>query len=91
MIIRACALEAVVACARVLKPEAVEVAVQALDKPTDRFIDYALKQVAKSLKPQFVARNWPSSPSKRQLDARAYVKQIASCRSGGRSSRQARL
>lgn len=47
-------LEAVVACAHVTKPEAVEVAVQALDKPTDRFIDYALKQVVKSLKPQYV-------------------------------------
>jgi len=46
-------LEAVVACAHIAKPEAVEVATQVLDKPTDRFIDYALKQVVKSLKPQF--------------------------------------
>ncbi|OYW75574.1 MAG: cytochrome C precursor [Verrucomicrobia bacterium 12-59-8] len=46
-------LEAVVACAHVTKPEAVEVAVQALDLPTDRFLDYALRQVVKSLKPTF--------------------------------------
>ncbi len=47
-------LEAVVACAHVLKPQAVEVATQVLDKPVDKFIDYALKQVVRSLKPQFV-------------------------------------
>lgn len=46
-------LEAVVACGHVLQAEAVEVAVQVLDQPTDKFIDYALKQVVRSLKPQF--------------------------------------
>ncbi len=66
-------LEAVVACARVLKPEAVEVAVQVLDKPTDRFIDYALKQVVKSLKPL-----WQPQLATLKLGAHAaYVKQIA--------------
>jgi glucose/arabinose dehydrogenase/mono/diheme cytochrome c family protein len=70
-------LEAVVACARVLKPEAVEVAVQALDKPTDRFIDYALKQVVKSLKPQFVPVLAKLTFGGNAKHA-AYVKQIAS-------------
>ncbi len=46
-------LESVVACARVAKPEAVEVATRALDLPHDKFIDYALAQVVKALKPQF--------------------------------------
>ena len=46
-------LESVVACAHVLKPEAITVAAQALDSPRDKFIDYALAQVTKSLKPQF--------------------------------------
>ena len=46
-------LETVVACAHVAKPEAVEVATLALDKPRDKFIDYALVQVVKSLKPQY--------------------------------------
>jgi mono/diheme cytochrome c family protein len=47
-------LESVVACAHVLKPEAIAVAVQALEGPRDKFIDYALAQVVKSLKPQFL-------------------------------------
>ncbi len=70
-------LEAVVACAHVLKPEAVELAVQVLDKPTDRFIDYALKQVVKSLKPQFVPvlANLTFGGNAKHA---AYVKQIAS-------------
>lgn len=46
-------LEAVVACAHVAKAEAVEIAMQALDHPCDKFIDYALVQVVKALKPQF--------------------------------------
>jgi mono/diheme cytochrome c family protein len=70
-------LEAVVACAHVLKPQAVEVAVQALDKPTDRFIDYALKQVVKSLKPQFVPVLASLTFGGNAKQA-AYVKQIAS-------------
>lgn len=70
-------LEAVVACAHVAKPEAVEVAVLALDKPTDKFIDYALKQVVKSLKPQFqpVLAKLTFGGNAKQA---AYVKQIAS-------------
>lgn len=70
-------LEAVVACAHVLKPQAVEVAVQVLDKPTDRFIDYALKQVVKSLKPQFVPELASLTFGGNAKQA-AYVKQIAS-------------
>lgn len=70
-------LEAVVACAHVLKPQAVEVAVQVLDKPTDRFIDYALKQVVKSLKPQFVPVLASLTFGGNAKQA-AYVKQIAS-------------
>lgn len=46
-------LEGVVACAHVAKPEAIEVAMLALDSPRDKFIDYALAQVVKALKPQF--------------------------------------
>jgi mono/diheme cytochrome c family protein/glucose/arabinose dehydrogenase len=70
-------LEAVVACAHVDKPEAVEVAVQALEKPTDRFIDYALKQVVKSLKPQYVPvmAKLSFGGNVRQAE---YVKRIAS-------------
>ncbi|CAN5906081.1 GDSL-type esterase/lipase family protein [soil metagenome] len=46
-------LESIVACARVAKPEAITIAAQALDSPRDKFIDYALAQVVKGLKPQF--------------------------------------
>lgn len=70
-------LEAVVACAHVAKPEAVELAVQVLDKPTDRFIDYALKQVVKGLKPQFVPLLAKLTFGGNAKQA-AYVKQIAS-------------
>lgn len=70
-------LEAVVACSHVAKPEAVEVVVQTLDKPTDKFIDYALKQVVKSLKPQFVPVLAKLTFGGNAKHA-AYVKQIAS-------------
>lgn len=46
-------LESVVALARVAKPEAVEVVTQVLDKPRDKFIDYALIQTVKALKPSY--------------------------------------
>ena len=46
-------LESIVACSHLTKPEAVEVATQALDLPRDKFIDYALVQVVKSLRPTF--------------------------------------
>ena len=70
-------LEAVVACAHVAKPEAVEVAVQVLDQPMDKFLDYALKQVVKSLKPQFqpVMAKLTFGGSAKQSE---YVKKIAS-------------
>jgi len=67
-------LETVVACAHVRKPEAIEVAAQALDSPRDRFIDYALTQVVKSLKPQFL----PVMKQLKLTDAhRAFVTKIA--------------
>jgi glucose/arabinose dehydrogenase/mono/diheme cytochrome c family protein len=44
-------LEAVVAASYVSKPEAAEVITKALDAPRDRFLDYALAQSARSLKP----------------------------------------
>jgi mono/diheme cytochrome c family protein len=44
-------LEAIVACSYVPKPETVEVLVQALDSPNDRFIDYALAQSIRALQP----------------------------------------
>ncbi len=46
-------LEAIVALSYVAKPEAVEVAALALDSPRDRFIDYALVQCIRALKPQW--------------------------------------
>jgi hypothetical protein len=70
-------LEAIVASARMMKPEAITMAAQVLDHPTDKFIDYALKQVVKALKPQSFPC-WPSSPSAATRSTRAYVKQIAS-------------
>ena len=48
-------LEAVVACSRVHRPEAVEIAVRALALPHDRFIDYALKGSVRALRPQWQA------------------------------------
>jgi glucose/arabinose dehydrogenase/mono/diheme cytochrome c family protein len=69
-------LEGVVACARVPDPAAVEVAARALDHPRDRFIDHALVQVVKALKPRL-------PPELAGLDFggnaahRAYVEKIA--------------
>lgn len=47
-------LHAVISCAYVPRPEAIEVAMIAADHPTDVFLDYALNQVVCSLKPQWV-------------------------------------
>ena len=44
-------LEAVVASARMKQPEAITITAQVLDHPTDKFIDYSLKQAVKALKP----------------------------------------
>jgi glucose/arabinose dehydrogenase/mono/diheme cytochrome c family protein len=46
-------LESIVACSYVPRSEAVEVAVQALDSPRDPFIDYALKQTVRALRPHW--------------------------------------
>jgi putative heme-binding domain-containing protein len=47
-------LRAVVSCAYVPQPEAIEVAMAAAEHPTDAFIDYAFRQVVYSLKPQWL-------------------------------------
>lgn len=70
-------LESVVATSHVAKPEAVEVAVQALEKPRDKFIDYALTQVVKSLKPQFMPV-LASLKFNGKADQSAFVQKIAS-------------
>jgi mono/diheme cytochrome c family protein len=44
-------LEAVVAASYLGKPAAAEVMVKALDKPTDKFLDYALRQSARATQP----------------------------------------
>ncbi|MBX7210080.1 MAG: DUF1080 domain-containing protein [Verrucomicrobiaceae bacterium] len=70
-------LESVVACAHVRKPEAVEVAARALDLPRDKFIDYALAQVVKSLKPEIL----PAMAGLKfdgNAEHAAFVKKIAS-------------
>jgi putative heme-binding domain-containing protein len=46
-------MEAVVSAAYVQSPDAVAVAMLALDRPRDRFIDYALTQTVRALKPQW--------------------------------------
>jgi mono/diheme cytochrome c family protein len=46
-------VEAIVACARIPKAESVEVAARALASPRDRYIDYALAQAVRALKPQW--------------------------------------
>ncbi len=46
-------LEAIVACADLQEPEAVAIALQALDHPRDRFIDYALKHTIRALQPHW--------------------------------------
>ncbi len=46
-------LEAVVAASYVLKPEAVGVVTEALEKPRDPFLDYAIRQSARALQPQW--------------------------------------
>jgi glucose/arabinose dehydrogenase/mono/diheme cytochrome c family protein len=70
-------LEAVVTSARVAKPEAVEIAVKVLDRPTDKFIDYALRQAVRALQPQWqpVLAKLNFGGNARQAD---YVKKIAS-------------
>lgn len=72
-------LEAVVACSHVPQPGSVEVAVQALDQPTDKFIDYALRQAVRALEPQWKK---PLAENKLAFGGKAgqvaYVKKIAS-------------
>jgi len=69
-------LEAVVACARLGKREAVEIATQVLDKPMDKFLDYALRQVVRATQPQ-----WQPVLAKLTFHDKpahaAYVKKIA--------------
>ncbi|MFZ4765041.1 MAG: DUF7133 domain-containing protein, partial [Roseimicrobium sp.] len=72
-------LEAVVAASHIARPEAVAVALQALDAPRDRFIDYALSQVVKSLKPQWQpALASGKLPLAKGSSHEAFLKSIAS-------------
>ena len=70
-------LEGVVAASYVAKPEAVEVATQALDSPLDPFLNYALRQSVRALQPlwasAFAANRLTFGGSVPQLD---YVKKI---------------
>lgn len=70
-------LEAVVASARVSKPETVEIAVQVLDHPMDKFIDYSLRQAVRALQPHWqpVLARLSFGGKTAQAD---YVKKIAS-------------
>jgi mono/diheme cytochrome c family protein len=54
------------------QPEAITIAAQVLDHPTDKFIDYALKQAVKALKPD-VAKLTFAKPAHAE-----FVKKIAS-------------
>ena len=47
-------LEAVVAAAQVPLPSSIEVAASVVDRPTDRFIDYALTQAVHTLRPYWL-------------------------------------
>lgn len=49
-------LEGIIGCGYLGSPEAVTLALQALDQPTDRFIARALEQVCLSLKPEWLPR-----------------------------------
>ncbi|MBX6313401.1 MAG: HEAT repeat domain-containing protein [Isosphaeraceae bacterium] len=49
-------LEAVRALAQIARPEAAVLALQALDQPTDRFLDYALWLTARELAPTWLPR-----------------------------------
>ena len=70
-------LEAVVACSYVARAEAVAVAAQALDSARDPFIDYALAQSVRALRPQ-----WSGAFAANRLNFsndthRDYVRKIA--------------
>jgi putative heme-binding domain-containing protein len=68
-------LQALVACAHVRTTNAIQIALAAGDLPTDRFLDYALRQVVFSLKPlwldAFKAGALNLSPSRLGLLVRA--------------------
>lgn len=70
-------LEAVVASARIPRAEAVEIAVQVLDHPMDKFLDYALKQTVRALQPSWqpVLANLKFNNKAAQKD---YVSKVAS-------------
>jgi mono/diheme cytochrome c family protein len=55
-------LEAIVACSYIPRAEAVETAIQALDSPRDQFIDYALNQTVRGLRP-----NWARAFAENRL------------------------
>jgi mono/diheme cytochrome c family protein/glucose/arabinose dehydrogenase len=69
-------LEALVACARLRIPQAVQIATQVLDHPRDKFIDYSLRQVVRALEPE-----WKPVLAKLDFGGRtehaSYIKAIA--------------
>ncbi len=76
-------LETIVACARILQPEAATLALQALDHPTDKFIDYALRQTIRALQPHWQpvlpTLRFDPAPSPQARAAReSYLKTLAS-------------
>ena len=76
-------LETIVACARIPQPEAATLALQALDHPTDKFIDYALRQTIRALQPHWQpvlpTLSFDPAPSLEARNMRqAYLKTLAS-------------
>ncbi|NDH28750.1 MAG: cytochrome c, partial [bacterium] len=66
-------LEAVVALSHVGGPDALRIALKSLDRPSDKFLDYALKQTVRHLAP--AAGDLASELSAQQA---AYLKKVAS-------------
>jgi putative membrane-bound dehydrogenase-like protein len=70
-------LESVVAASYIQKPEAVQVVTAALDSPRDPFLDYAIRQSARALQPQ-----WSRTFAENKLAVaneiqRAYLRDLA--------------
>lgn len=70
-------LEAVVASTHLESPEAVSIALQALDHPRDRFIDYALKHATRSLQPLWEAPFHEGRLALKDPSHNAYLREIA--------------
>lgn len=70
-------LEAIVASTHLESPEAVTLALQALDHPRDRFINYALKHAARSLQPQWEAPFHGGRLTLKNPSHESYLREIA--------------